>query len=324
MFHIKRYSIFAVLGIMALPLFSCGPATLPTAHSNEPVTLKIAVLPVLDTLPMYVAQQEGLFEARGVKVEFIPVGSAPERDQLVSAGQADGMVNEILSAMFFNRDQVQVQVVRYAQAASSDSALFSIVASGKNDIDQIAELKGVEIGVSQGTVIEYLTDRLLQAEGFSVADVRVVAVPKIDLRMSLLNSGELKAGMLPEPLTSLAVLQGGRVVLDDRLHPEYSFSTISFRKAVIDRHPEAIRGFLAAIEEATDRINAAPESFAGLLVEQKLLPAPLAGQYKLSRYVKAGVPTEQQWKDTLVWAQEKGLLNKDLSYSDTVRADFLP
>ena len=40
----------------------------------------MAVLPILDTLPMYVAQQEGLFEQNGVQVEFIPVASGAERD----------------------------------------------------------------------------------------------------------------------------------------------------------------------------------------------------------------------------------------------------
>jgi ABC-type nitrate/sulfonate/bicarbonate transport system substrate-binding protein len=64
-----------------------------TEAPAEMVTLKLALLRILDTLPMYVAQQEGLFEAKGVKVEFIPAASAAERDQIITAGQADGMIN---------------------------------------------------------------------------------------------------------------------------------------------------------------------------------------------------------------------------------------
>ena len=67
------------------------------------MTLKMALLPILDTLPMYVAQEEGLFAENGVTVEFIPVGSAAERDQVISAGQADGMINELVSTMFYNK-----------------------------------------------------------------------------------------------------------------------------------------------------------------------------------------------------------------------------
>ncbi|MCJ7702035.1 MAG: hypothetical protein MUO62_10660, partial [Anaerolineales bacterium] len=40
--------------------------------SLEPVTIKIAALPVLDTLPMYVAESEGLFTKRNLEVEFVP------------------------------------------------------------------------------------------------------------------------------------------------------------------------------------------------------------------------------------------------------------
>ena len=80
--------LFVLATLFSLALTACAPA-------SEPTTLKIAVLPVIDALPMYVAQQEGLFEKHKVSVTFVPVASAPERDQLVSAGQADGMAPKV-------------------------------------------------------------------------------------------------------------------------------------------------------------------------------------------------------------------------------------
>jgi len=80
-----RNKIIPILLSLILLLAACtSPA--------EPTTLKIAVLPIIDTLPMYVAQQEGLFEKHNVSVAFVPVASAPERDQILSAGQADGAI----------------------------------------------------------------------------------------------------------------------------------------------------------------------------------------------------------------------------------------
>lgn len=303
--------------MLSLALSACAPAA-------QPATLKIAVLPVIDALPMYVAQQEGLFEKHRLNVEFVPVASAPERDQLIAAGQADGMINEALSTALYNRDQVQVQIVRYARAATAETALFSILASGKSEIDSLDALKGVEIGISEGTVIDYLTDRLLQAEGFSAEEIQTIAVPKIPDRVNLLGTGELQAATLPEPAVSLALQQGARLILDDTRHPEYSFSTIAFRKAVIDQSPEAIRGFLAAIEEATAMINANPAKYNALLVEQKIIPPPLAESFKVPTFVTAGVPTQAQWDDTLAWARENGLLSEDVAYTDSVNASFLP
>ena len=308
----------ALLAFLAL-LSACAPAA-----PQETVTLKIAVLPIIDTLPMYVAQQEGLFTKHNVNVEFVPVASAPERDQLLAAGQADGAVNETLAVMLFNKESIQMQAVRYALRPAPGYGHFFVIASGQSGITSVEELKDVEIGVSQGTVIEYVTERLLQAEGFTADEIKTIAVPKIPDRMSLLASGELKAGVMPDPLASLVVAQGGVIVTDDSNHPEYGFSVISFRKAMIDEHPEAVKGFLAAIEEAASLLNADPAKYKNVLSEQNLVPAPLLESYQTPPFPSAGVPTVEEWNDALNWLKEKGILTVDVSYADSVNSSLLP
>lgn len=308
-----------------LVLIALLSACIPAADiEKEAAPLRIAVLPIIDTLPMYVAQQEGLFAKHGITVEFIPVASAPERDQLLAADQADGTINETLAVMFFNKESVQMQAVRYALRPTQGHGHFFILASGQSGITSVEGLKGVEIGVSQGTVIEYVTERLLQAKGFTSDEIKTIAVPKIPDRMSLLASGELKAGVLPDPLSSLVVGQGGVIVADDSTHPEYGFSIISFRKDVIDANPEAVKGFLAAIEEAIVLLNADPAKYKNVLSEQKLVPPPLMETYQPPVFPTAGVPTEQEWNDALNWAKEKGMLTADVSYADSVNASLLP
>ena len=313
----KRTIITTLLVLLLLP--ACAPAA-----PQETVTLKIAVLPIIDTLPMYVAQQEGLFTEHNVTVEFVPVASAPERDQLLAAAQADGTINETLAVMLFNRDTVQMQAVRYALRPAPGYGHFFIIASGQSGITSVDGLKGVEIGVSQGTVIEYVTERLLQAEGFSPDEIKTIAVPKIPDRMALLASGELQAGVMPDPLASLVVAQGGVIVADDSSHPEYGFSIISFRKAVIDANPETVKGFLAAVEEATSLLNADPAKYRNLLSEQNLVPPPLLESYRTPPFPPAGVPTEAEWNDALDWLKEKGILTVDVAYADSVNASLLP
>lgn len=316
----NRKVSFLLLIIVGLGLLSGACST----SSAETTTLRMAVLPILETLPMYVAEQEGFFEENGVNIEFVPVASGAERDQLITAGQADGMINEALSTALYNKDDTRVQIVRYARAATSDQALFRILASGKSDIKQAADLRDVEIGISEGTIIEYLTYRLLEAEGLTPEEIKTVAVPKIPDRLALLNSGELKAAMLPEPLSSLSELQGAIVVLDDTSNPEYSFSVISFRKEILEDNPQVIQGFLAAIEKAVGAINQDPEKWRGLLGENKLVPEPLLGSFQVPTFTTAGVPTEAQWEDVIEWAMDKGLLSTSVSYSNSVTDEYLP
>lgn len=326
--YFKRFISLNVwmIAIAALLISSCSqPAPQATqSPSTEPVAIRMAILPILDNLPMYVAQQEGLFEANNVSVEFIPVGSAAERDQVIVSGRADGMINETISTLLYNKDQPQVQIVGFSRTATPANAQYSILAAGSSDIESIEGLKGVEIGISEGTIIEYITDRLLQAEGFSIDDIRTIAVPKITDRMALLGSGELKAATLPDPLSSLAIQQGARVVLDDTSHPEFGYSTYSFVIPFIESNQEAVHGFLAAVAKATEMINADPAQWETVLTEQNLLPAPLVGSYTISPFPAPSVPSQAQWQDALDWAKDKGLVSNDVSYDDSVSADYLP
>lgn len=323
-----KYKLAALLIRSVLILSACSPAVTSSQEAPlqamEAKTLRIAVLPIIDALPMFVADQEALFEKHGVNVEFIPVASAPERDQILAAGQADGTINETLAVMAFNKESVQMQVVRYALRPTAEHGHFFITASGQSGITSVEALKGVEIGVSQGTVIEYVTERLLQAEGFRSGEIQTIAVPKIPDRMALLASGELQAGVLPDPLASLVVGQGGVIVADDSSHPEYGFSVISFRKAVIDANPEAVRAFLAAIEEATALINADPAKYKNVLGERELVPPPLLETYQPPVFPMAGVPTAAEWQDALNWLHEKDMLSTDVSYADSVNGSLLP
>ena len=313
----RLLALFTLLSILLTACGAAGPAT-------KIITLKIAVIPVIDTLPMFVAQSEGLFEKNNIKVELVPVASAPERDQVIQAGQVDGTLNETLAVMLFNKQKVQLQAVRYGLMATENSGHFFILTSGKSGITEVDGLKGVEIGISQGTIIDYVTTRLLESRGFAPDDIKTIAVPRIPDRMSLLASGELKAAVMPDPLAALAVQQGARIILDDTSNPKLGASVISFRKEIIEAYPEAVKAFLKAIETAVELINANPNKYSNVLVENKIVPPALIGKYVIPKFPVKGVPSEAEWNDVLAWAQAKTILSAPVSYADSVNATFLP
>jgi NitT/TauT family transport system substrate-binding protein len=313
-----------ILLVLGLVLAACSQASPTPATPGEPVTIRLALLPILDALPLYVAEEQGYFTEHGIQVEFIPVSSAGERDQIIGAGQADGMINELVSTLFYNQDEVRIQVVRFARTATPDFPQFRILAAAGSGIENVDDLKGVEIGISEGTVIEYLTDRLLQEEGFQESEVATISVPGIPDRLALLNSGELKAAMLPDPLSSLAMQAGASVVIDDTRHPEFGYSVISLVKPLVDENPEAVREFLAAVERAVVDINNDPQAWEDVLTERSLVPAPLIGSYQIPQFPLASVPSEAQFQDAVDWAQAEGLVSSEFAYADSVTAAFLP
>ena len=315
---VKRNIIFIVIATAVIGISSCAQSSAP-----DP-TLKMALLPILDSLPAYVAQQEGYFKAEGINVEIISVASAPERDQLIAAGEADGMINELVSTMFINKNDTQVQIVRVARAATEKDPVFRILASKTSGITAPDQLPGNQIGISEGTVIEYVTDRLLESAGISAEEVTKVAIPRISDRLALLGANELSAAVLPDPLASLALQGGAVVVLDDTAEPEYGLSVISFRTETLESNPDLIRAYLRAVEQAVEDINTNPGQYEGILREKGLVPDVLIASYQIPPFPTAAVPTGAQWEDALNWVVENSLIPDRLEYGDSITDQYLP
>ncbi len=311
----RFWQIVLVFGVL---LAACTP------KANQPQKIKIAVLPVIDALPVYVAQQENYFKEQGVEVEIVPVLSAPERDQLMQSGQVDGILTEVVVNMIYNKETPQIKTVRFLRTTTETTPMFRILASKDSGISTVADLAGVPIAISEGTVIEYMTDRVLQKAGLAPEDITKVAVPKISDRMAFLDSGQVQAAVMPDPLASLSIKNGARVIIDDTSYPEISHSVLAFRIETLEKQGDAVHKVLAGIEQAVTAINGDKTRWNGLLAELKLVPEPLLKDYVLPDYPLASVPSEEQFADAMQWAREKGLIQKDLQYTDCVDAGFLP
>lgn len=293
------------------------------ARPADSAVVRVAVLPILDALPLYVAEAEGYFAAAGVTVEFVAAASAAERDQLLQAGQVDAVITDPVALALYNRDATRVVAVRYAMQPTPGHPQFRVLASAQSGITTPEDLRGVPIGVSEGTIIEYVTQYLLLAAGLEAAEIVALPVPRIPDRMALLTSGELAAATLPEPLASLAVQQGAVVIIDDTFYHEASASLYAFRREFSAAHPETARGFLAAIDRASAAINADKGRWRALLSEQQLVPPSLVGDYELPDYPRHSVPPAVQIVGAVDWLFKTSRLETWPTYGDWVDAGFV-
>jgi len=321
MSHARRFTPLILLIVLALALAGCGGAT---AEPSAPATVRFAMLPILDALPMFVAQSQGYFADENITLEIVPVASAAERDQLMQAGQADAMVNDLISTLFYNQSGQQIVITRFARTATPEFPQYFILAGKDSGITTVADLAGVEIAISDATVIEYIVDRLLPAEGLAPADIATIAIPNIRDRMAALGDGTIQAAAMPDPAAAAAIAGGAHIVVSDASHPEYGNSVLSFTSAFADANPDAVRGFLRAWEKAVADINADKEAWDEVLLSNNLLAEALLPTYVLPDYPTASVPTEAQFRDVNDWARSNGLISTDLAYADSVDDSYLP
>lgn len=312
------------IGLLMVIMFYIGPASVGAQQKSNTSQLKIALLPILDALPYYVAKARGYFEEYGVEVKVVPVASGLERDQLMQSGVIDGMLNELITTANFNRDRVQVQTVITARKAYPRYPLFRVLSSPAVKLTLPAGLDGVAVGLSKNTVIEYVTDRLLAAGGLDLKTIAKKSVPAIPERYQLLLQGQLKAATLPDPLAKSALAAGALTVIDDSAHPRYSVSVLSFKVDTLQHKKAAVRAFLKGWDRAAADINQDPDSHRALLLQKIRVPKNIQAIYRIPPYPRHEIPTVSQWEDVMQWMVDKGLLEKPLSYEGSVTSVFLP
>ena len=313
-----------VVAIMIFSIFWGGSWIRQQALASETGPLRIALLPILDSFPFYVAEANGYFEKQGVQVKAVPVGSGLERDQLMQSGEIDGMLNEMMSSANFNRDQIQVKIVSAARKAYPDYPLFRILSAPGSRIDTPMKLAGASIGISKNTIIEYVTDRLLAEEKILAVQIEKQSIPVIPERYQLLMQSRIKAATLPDPLAKSAMQAGAGLVVDDAKYPQYSMSVLTFSIQTLENRPGDVRRFLRAWDQGAADINASPESYRDLLLQKIRVPKNIQQSYKIPAYPRKEVPKPGQWADVMDWMVSKGLLKHALSYEDSITTKFLP
>jgi NitT/TauT family transport system substrate-binding protein len=315
----RKLLVYVLILVFTLPLTSCGLGAQPT----EDRTLKMGLLPILDVLPFYIAQEKGYFEAEEIQVELVPVKSAQERDALIQAGEIDGALSDLQGVAIFNRETPQLKVVAKARKAYADAPHFRIVAAPGFEVNGPDDMAGVPVGISQNTTIEYLNERLLMAWGLPAEQIAIEEVSAIPVRYELLMAGQLKAAVLPDPMGQAAIAAGANLVVDDAQFPEFSQSVLVFRTDTLERKPETVRAFLRAWNKAVSDLNQEPNAYRDLLIENTRVPPNIQGSYNVPRFPEGEITTEAEWNDVVDWAQGKGLLDEPVPYDGAVDSTFL-
>ena len=297
--------------------------TLGGCQEEEDTTLKMAVIPVLDTLPFYVAEQMGYFADEGIQVELVPAKSGQERDALLQAGEVDGMLTDVPGVGIFNRDETQVKIVAMARKAYPDSPLFRLLSAPGSGIASPADLSGVKIGISQNTVIEYITDCMLEGSGLTADQIAIEEISAIPVRFEQLMAGGVAAATLPDPLAQGAIAAGASLVVDDSQFSEYSHSVLVMGLDFLKDRPDTVRRFLSAWDKAAAELNANPEAYSDLMIEKGRVPASIRGSYTMPTFPRGEITSESQWADIVDWLLEKGLIDSEIPYEDAVDASFL-
>jgi ABC-type nitrate/sulfonate/bicarbonate transport system substrate-binding protein len=237
MYYRRARLLAAVLALSAV----ARPAAAQQAAS--PVELKAGISdPVNTALAWYMARAAGAFAAEGLKVDIINMNGGSKGAEELQAGRIDVMHVGLSSVIRVNQSGGDLRAI----ASLSNVIRFTFFSAP--GVKTAADLKGGVVGVSTfGSESDSTVTLALQKLGLTRDDVILKEYGGGSRRLRAVESGEIKATTLNEPLASLAREKGVNVMVD--LVPDqipWLFTGIVVRRSDIAARRDLLTRFLKA------------------------------------------------------------------------------
>jgi NitT/TauT family transport system substrate-binding protein len=278
-------------------------------------------VPVTIYAPLFVAVEKGYFAEEGMRVELLPVEGGTENVIQVSAGNFEvagggigaGMLNAVARGIEFEI----VAPLHTERPPLTSPLVVSKARYDSGEITEVADLAGKKISTnSKGAATEYWLWRALQQGGLDFPDVEVLGVGFREVAPALEN-GSLDAGILGEPLATLAEDQGLITRLSQDFIEGFTSTVIFYNKEWATANPELAAGFVKAyIRGARDLNGDAWYEEENLAIIEKYtgVPADVVARANRSYHDPNGfVPLEDLMTLQTFFAEQD-----QLSYTDPI------
>lgn len=276
----------------------------------------IGSLPRVFDMIAYVAQEEGVFEKHGINVEIVSFRSTVEMNVALLSGDLDGIIQDVFGAVNLNKEEKTSKIVGWAAMPR----MFEVVASQQSGVGSVLELRGKEVAVANSTIMEYALDRLLLEHGLESDDIIKVNIPALPLRLEALNQGKVPLAILTPPLSDMAVLQGGKVIVSDEDKP-FAGPGLLFSLEALDNKSDAIGSCVQAWQETVEVINRNPGKYQQILNEVAFVPETV--NLPVPHFPQLGLSMETSVESVIDWMLSRGLLSQRLTYEQVVETKYL-
>lgn len=188
----------ALLGLVFL-LLGCAPA--------PPPPLRLAVNPWIGYDPFVLARERGLLDAR---LKIVEVASNSDSQRALANGLIEAAALTLDEALRVADAGVPIEIVAVLDVSQGADAVLA-----RPEIDRLDQLKGRRIGVETGAVGSLMLGRLLAAAHIAQDEVTVVSV-EASQQVGMMRNGRLDALVTFEPMKTLLIRDGYRVLFDSR------------------------------------------------------------------------------------------------------------
>ena len=249
---------FSIIAAILL-LTSCGQSYEETKRLSreqrlklareDSAALKVAVMPTLDCLPIFIAKDHQLFDTI-VDIRLKRFTAQMDCDTALIRGRVEGSVSDIVRV---ERMMKQGTPLKYV---ASTNAYWLLVTNHHQRITQLKHLDDKMLAMTRYSVTDLLGDLAVDSAKLKPERVFRIQVNDVNIRLKMLENNEMDAMLLTEPQATQALLQKHKVILDSRKE-DIQMGVIVFRTKGMDHQnrKKQMEVFLKGYNEACDSIN---------------------------------------------------------------------
>lgn len=228
------------LSVVAVWLLAAGPAQAQMERMRVGYSAQAGAF-----APIWITQEAGLFKKNGLDVEliFVPGGPAAAAALMTGEIQVAAMAGPALvTSRLAGADLSMI-------AGIVNTFAFQVV-TVKN-ITSPGQLKGKRVGVNRfGAAPDVAARYALKHMGIKPSEVVILQLGSQSARLAAMKGGRLDAAILLPPITTIALKEGMRVLLDmSDLKTEFQITGLaSSQKFLTERRPSAMKFMRAFVE----------------------------------------------------------------------------
>lgn len=252
-----RKPVTAILTlVLATFVIGCGGGEKGTAPDNDSITradsmaLKVGVLPTLDCLPLYVAEEKGIFDSIGVDVRLKYFDNSFDSDMAIMEGTIEGGVTDCVRAAWMAVKSCAVTPV------CATNAYWQLVTNKKARLSRLSEMTDKMIAMTRFSATAMLADMAVDSSKIDKDYVFLIQINNPNTRLMMIQNNEMDAAMMAEPHASAARADGHRVLMDSR-EKGLQLGAIVFSDATLsdERRRAQAEKFIRAYDIAVEEIN---------------------------------------------------------------------
>lgn len=216
---------------------------------QDSLALKIATVPTMDCLPLFVAVDDSMFAKAGVDVRLKRRNAQIDCDTLIRGRHVEGIVSDLMRTERLKRRGL---ALRYVTATN---AYWQMIANRRARVKEVAQLADKMVAITRFSATDYLAEIAIKAAKPKY-DVFQVQINDVNLRLKMLINNEMDAAVLTEPQATTARLYKNPVLTDSR-DQHLDLGVVAFREACWkDKHRQAqVETFVKVYNQACDSIN---------------------------------------------------------------------